>query len=173
MGSNKNLEDTLLQAMDIIASRRVATANYDKTIQANIVSCVDSSAGKYRVKYQDSVFFAYANNTEQIYEKGDAIYVLIPNGDMKKEKAIIGKIKGGLSPDRIKNIKYIKNFKQLLVFYPSYYEFPNVPPDSEKDMVFVDASTNDMYVFGLNNTLAYSSVGIANNEQVFGGDSTD
>lgn len=94
MGSNKNLEDILLQAMDIIASRRVATANYDKTIQANIVSCVDSSTEKYRVKYQDSVFLAYANNTEQLYEKDDAVYVLIPNGDMKKEKLILGKIRG-------------------------------------------------------------------------------
>lgn len=69
--------------------------------------------------------------------------------------------------------KYIKNFKELLKFYPSYYSFPNIPTQDQKDMIFVDQSNNDMYVFGLNDTLAYSSIGIANKETIFGGESEE
>jgi hypothetical protein len=51
---NTKLEDTILQAIDIIASKKITSAGYDKTIQATIVSCVDATIGKYKVKYQDS-----------------------------------------------------------------------------------------------------------------------
>lgn len=68
--------------------------------------------------------------------------------------------------------KYVKNAKELMVVYNSYFEFPNIPPEEEKDMIFLDKSTGDMYVFGVNNTLAYSSVGIGNNDIINGGDSS-
>lgn len=68
--------------------------------------------------------------------------------------------------------KYITNFKELLVEYPTYWDFPNIPSEQEKNMVFLDKSTGDMYVFGLNNTLAYSSVGISNQDDIYGGDAS-
>lgn len=55
--------------------------------------------------------------------------------------------------------KYISNFKELLVIYPSYWEFPNIPPETERNMIFLDKSTGDMFVFGLNNNLTYTSIG--------------
>lgn len=67
--------------------------------------------------------------------------------------------------------KYIRNFKELIVEYNTYYDFPNIPSVNERDMVFLDKSTGDMYVFGLNNSLTYSSIGISNQDYIYGGDS--
>ena len=58
--------------------------------------------------------------------------------------------------------KYISNFKELLVSYPSYWEFPNIPSETERNMIFLDSSTGDMFIFGLNNNLTYTSIGISN-----------
>ena len=78
-------------------------------------------------------------------------------------------------PTRVSELQndsnYIKNFKDLLVEYESYYDFPNVPSEEERNMIFLDKSTKDMYVFGLNNSLTYSSIGIANQDYIYGGDS--
>ena len=67
---------------------------------------------------------------------------------------------------------YLKTFKEQLIPYPSKYEFPNIPPEGQRDMIFLDASTGDMYVFGLNNNASYSSIGIANKDAVYGGDAS-
>ena len=67
--------------------------------------------------------------------------------------------------------KYVKDFKELLVSYNSYLEFPNIPPQNERDMIFLDASTGDMYVFGLNGILSYTSIGLTNQDTIYGGDS--
>jgi len=38
-------------------------------------------------------------------------------------------------------------------------------------MIFLDKETGDMYIFGLNNSLTYSSIGLANQDYICGGDS--
>ena len=78
-------------------------------------------------------------------------------------------------PTRISQLQndsnYIKNFKELLIEYNTYWDFPNIPSENERDMIFLDKSTGDMYVFGLNNSLTYSSIGISNQDYIYGGDS--
>lgn len=91
--SNINLENTILEAMDIIASKKINQASFDKTIQATIVSCIDASIGKYKIKYQDGFFFAFSNNIDITYSNGSSVYVLVPNGDMTKDKTILGTTK--------------------------------------------------------------------------------
>lgn len=68
--------------------------------------------------------------------------------------------------------QYISNFKQLLVPYNSFLEFPNIPPETERDKVFLDKSTGDMYVFAVDGKFVYTPFGIANNDIIYGGDST-
>ena len=68
--------------------------------------------------------------------------------------------------------KYVSNFKQLMISYDSFAEFPNIPPEEQRDMVFLDKSTGDMYVFGINGSMVYSPFGISNNDTIYGGDST-
>lgn len=71
------------------------------------------------------------------------------------------------------DVKYIKNFKELIIEYNTYYDFPNIPSQNQKDMVFLDKSTGDMYVFGLNNSLTYTSIGLSNQDQIYGGNSIE
>ena len=91
--TNTKLEDIILRAVDIVASQKIAKAGYDKTIQATVVSCIDQTIGKYKVKYQDSYWIAYSDNTDNFYAPNSNVYVLIPGGDFSKDKTILGTTK--------------------------------------------------------------------------------
>lgn len=67
---------------------------------------------------------------------------------------------------------FIKNIKDLIISYNSYLEFPNIPTQEERDMIFLDESTGDMYIFGMNDSLSYTAIGISNNDVINGGDSS-
>ena len=62
MAINK-IQDDLCEAIEYIVNNAVENASYDKTIQASIVSCIDATIGKYKIKYQDSSFYAYGQTT--------------------------------------------------------------------------------------------------------------
>ena len=82
----------ILDAVSILVDQAVAAAGYNKTVQATVVSCVDASIGKYKVKYQDSYWYAFNNAPNTTYNTGMNVYVLIPNGDMGQDKIILGTV---------------------------------------------------------------------------------
>ena len=84
------IENSICDAIQIIVDRAVAQANYDKTIQGTIVRCQDATIGKYTVRYQDSLFYAFSSSSEVKYKDGATVYVLIPANDMGKQKTIVG-----------------------------------------------------------------------------------
>ena len=86
-------EEKLCEAMEYIADKAVQNASYDKTIQASIIRCEDELLGQYKVRYQDSTFFAYAANTEITYSPKTLVYVLVPGNDMGNTKTILGTVK--------------------------------------------------------------------------------
>jgi hypothetical protein len=86
------IENNICEAISIIVDKAVAQASYDKTIQATVSVCEDSSLGKYKVKYQNSSFYAYSNDTDTTYSTGTSVYVLVPGNDMSKTKTIIGTV---------------------------------------------------------------------------------
>lgn len=86
------IEDNICEAIELIVEKSVKEAGYDRTIQATIKSCEDESIGKYRVKYQDSLFYAYTNSADVSYGAGTLVYVLVPQNDMTKEKTILGSV---------------------------------------------------------------------------------
>lgn len=88
-----SIETNICNAIEIIVNKAIAEANYDKTIQATIVSCVDQTIGKYTVKYQDSTFYAYSTNSGTTYTAGSLVYVLIPGNDTEADKTILGTTK--------------------------------------------------------------------------------
>lgn len=90
---DNNIEQQICQAVDIIVQKAISEAGYDKTIQATIVSCIDSTIGKYEVSYQNSKFYAYTSSTDITYTKGTSVYVLIPGSDFSKNKTILGTTK--------------------------------------------------------------------------------
>ena len=89
-----NYEDNILEAIETIVGSSIAKSNYDRTIQATIIKIVDKSLGQYNVKYQDSYFDAFSVDTTIKYVEGTNVYVLVPNGDMSKDKTILGAVDG-------------------------------------------------------------------------------
>ena len=87
-----NIEKQICDAIEIIVNRAMAGARHDRTILANITSCVDEQNGKYKCKYQDSLFYAYAFEGDS-YQVGDNVYILIPENDMGKDKIILTKLR--------------------------------------------------------------------------------
>ena len=57
-----DVNNKILDAIELLAKNSVERAGYDKTIQAQIISCQDPSIGKYKCKYQDAMFYAYVGN---------------------------------------------------------------------------------------------------------------
>ena len=90
--NNNNLIDDILKAIDIMATKKIASTGYDRTIQATIISCQDQTIGKYKVKYQDGYWYAYSTSGDISYSNGTSVYILIPCGDMRKEKTILGAV---------------------------------------------------------------------------------
>ena len=77
-----NIENSICEAIEYIVENAVANAGFDKTVQATIINCVDEATGKYKVKYQDSSFYAYAQTADMKYFSGKSVYVLIPGNNM-------------------------------------------------------------------------------------------
>ena len=80
-----------IEGAEIAAEQKVKEAQFDSTIQAKIISCEDQSRGKYKVKYQDSIFIAYAEE-EKTYTPKTDVYILVPSNDFSKTKKIIGSV---------------------------------------------------------------------------------
>ena len=87
-----SVANNLLDAIDILAENKVAAVKFDKTVRATITEVVDASIGKYKVKYQNSIFFAYALDLKT-YSKGVQVYVVIPSSDFNKDPYITGTVK--------------------------------------------------------------------------------
>lgn len=93
MGEYTNACNNLVDAIQLVTDSSIEKAGYDKTIQAQILSCQDATIGKYRCRYQDAVIYAYASTSGMVFTNGTYVYILVPNGDMSKEKTILGTTK--------------------------------------------------------------------------------
>ena len=87
-----DLTNKILDAIDIMADDKVSSVKFDKTVRATIVESVDPSVGKYKVKYQNSTFFAFANDLKS-YSKGSAVYVVIPSANFESHPYIVGSVR--------------------------------------------------------------------------------
>jgi len=88
-----DLQENILKAVDIIASRRIEQLKLDKTITAIIKSSVGvvNKKNVYKVEYDGGYFNAIAQNVNDAYLPKMAVYVSVPEGDFSKEKFIIGR----------------------------------------------------------------------------------
>ena len=90
--SSIKYENQILNAIETVVNNAVEKAGYDKTIKAQIIEKTNDSIGEYKVRYQDSVFFAYSNDININYVKNSLVYILVPNNDMRQIKTIIGPV---------------------------------------------------------------------------------
>jgi len=71
-----------LEAIDVIAEKKVANLSFDKTMLGTITSVIDAETGIYEVSFnisnsRSSAFTAYATEGME-YSVGDNVYVNIP-----------------------------------------------------------------------------------------------
>lgn len=100
----KYIED-FLRAMDIISQSSIEKAGYDKTVTGVIEKVEDEKEGRYKVRIADVSRSIYG---EPGFNKGDTVYVLVPQSDFNEQLRIIGrqpvsvtratKSRGGYSP---------------------------------------------------------------------------
>ena len=89
---SNNYENIICEAIETLVDKAVSQAEYDKTIQATIIEHTDATIGKYKVKYQDSTFYAYATDVSAHYSFGSCVYILIYTNKMENDKTIIGAV---------------------------------------------------------------------------------
>lgn len=87
-----NYENQILNAIETIVNNTVENAGYDKTIKARILERTNPNIGEYKVRYQDSTFYAYAADVDVRYVQDTLVYVTIPNNDMSQIKTIISAV---------------------------------------------------------------------------------
>ena len=86
------INETILDAVDILTKASIDNAKYDKTIIAQIVSCEDETTGKYKCNYQGALIYAHASYPTMVFHSGESVYILLVGEDATGEgKIIIGK----------------------------------------------------------------------------------
>ena len=83
-----NFTEQLFNAIDIIASKKVADLPYDKTVICKITDNTNAENGEYTVSDGTSEYLAYSENTS--YRVSSKVYVTIPGSDMLNKKLIVG-----------------------------------------------------------------------------------
>lgn len=84
--------DSILEAMQIMVDAGIEKLRFDKTIQATIESIENVDTGEYKVKYQDAIFLAYANDITKAFKVGDLVFVTVPESDFSNKKLIQSKV---------------------------------------------------------------------------------
>ena len=84
MKREKEINNAILNAIDILINRRLETSNFNTTIYGIIEENIEGN--QYKVTYQDSSIVAYSSTDKP----GVGVYVLITNGDINETKFILG-----------------------------------------------------------------------------------
>ena len=79
------------ESIDIVAENAVNKSNAAIAIKCTVVSVINPSMGLYTLQYGNNTFNAYSSTGSNArYSVNDTVFVLVPNGDLSKEKTIIG-----------------------------------------------------------------------------------
>lgn len=89
-----NFQNSLLKAIDTLASYRIDQMDADKTVVATIVQCTNALTGEYLVKCDGGNMKAYAQG-ESTYSQDETVYVLVPKGDYTQKKMILSTMSSG------------------------------------------------------------------------------
>lgn len=81
---------SLISAMQQIVDKTIERTPTDVTITATIKRLVEAARNKYEISYGGGIAYAYSDNGTS-YVEGQAVYVLVPQGDYTNKKIILGK----------------------------------------------------------------------------------
>ena len=82
--------NNILEAIEMIAAKRVNEAGYDKTIKAVVTSADQAAAGQYTCKYESVTFTAIG--LKDTYKVDDVVMVNIPENNWDNPKTILNKL---------------------------------------------------------------------------------
>lgn len=148
----KEISDTLLETIDLIASARDAELSFDKTIIAEIVSLNNADTGEYFVEYQKGKFRAYTpTSLSYVYPKGTKVYVKVPGGDFTQKKIIEGKVSAtSYSEEEYTALtQQIINISEIYTNQDEYALLAYAPSGSEyyEQVIYENASNEEDIVF--------------------------
>lgn len=83
-----------------MAQEYASRVAFDRTITAEILKLLDRDTGKYSVQYNGTAFPAYSEDLEATYEKGDNVYVIVPEGNLSGKKLIKGYVNNKTLTDK-------------------------------------------------------------------------
>lgn len=89
MALSNEAKESILQAMDIIATKASSQINFDSTIKGFIINNDKAEDGEYTIAFENTKFIAYSENTS--YNVDDCVRISIPNNDFSEKKYILGK----------------------------------------------------------------------------------
>ena len=90
--TQNDVTNALTAAIQTIAESNAQSKEATLVIEAEIVEIVDEGLGIYTVKYLGNKFEATTAHTEILYEIGDMVYVVVPNGNFDKNKVILSPV---------------------------------------------------------------------------------
>lgn len=93
ISSSNKLQESLLEAIEILHNGFIANEQISKVIECNIIDDSKKTQGIYTVDYMGSKFEVNCY-IEEVYNIGDIVFVLIPDGDFAKTKMILGSSDG-------------------------------------------------------------------------------
>lgn len=88
---NKDYGEIICSAVDSIIQSRLSNLEFNITKTCTIIDISSRNQGKYIVSDGSAKFEVYSEDTS--YNLDDNVLVLIPNGDYKNNKIILGKTK--------------------------------------------------------------------------------
>ena len=137
-----------------------AIEKIDKQIQGTVISIEDEKIGKYKIQYQDCIFYAYSQNGQK-YQKKDIVYISIPENDMSQKKYILGEVaelKNKVKILKTKNYVGSKNFCYFDEIKLPYFNFNNL--QTEFIYMYIDENNKELYAY--NNKDKYTIIDLTN-----------
>lgn len=142
-----NISEQILQAVEIIADKKIEELQFDKTIKAKIYSIVDLDTGEYKVRYNGNIFSAFANDLKQTYKIDEWVYVNVPEGNFSDKKLIMSVVsKQSLTQSQLTSLQnsileISPEFSQLYggIYNPStkYGVIAGAPRDNENSRNYI------------------------------------
>ena len=100
--SSAELVARLNKAIDMQIDASLKLANFDTSVEGQIIAVQDKENGVYLVQIQSAKFEAYAESGQ--YYEGETVYVRVPRNDYSQQKFITGRKVAG--PDEINNTPF-------------------------------------------------------------------
>lgn len=140
-----------------IIQTSIGNAAFDTTIRAIVQEKVDEATGKFKLQYQDGLFYAFADDVKVNYSKGTEVFVLVPKNDFTQDKRIIGSVKT-LGEDYVSVLTYDERYKKIgksaFADNPAWFGIKSKAEQTEEQSkVLYDKDTNSSTLDG--NFLSY------------------